>query len=266
MNIVVCVKQVPESRDVSMDPETGSLIREGAAAVMNPYDLHALEGGVRLKEMYGGSVTVITMGPPQAEVVIKEAYMMGADRGILLSDRAFAGADTLATAFTLARGIEKVGNVDLILCGLQTTDGDTAQVGPGIAEFLGWPHEAGVHAVHHGEEGELWVQRDMGTEVMELSLSLPALITVTKKANQPRLLSYRRKQKTADWPVEVWTHKDILRSVSDSQGSFFGLMGSPTQVERIFQPHSNTERVIWNDSEANTAQQLFNLLIGGKYI
>ncbi len=262
MNIVVCVKQVPESRDVEMDPETGNLKREGAAAVMNPFDLFALEAGLQLKERYGGTVTAITMGPPQAEEVIREAYMMGADDGMILCDREFAGADTLATSFTLAQGIRHLQAVDLIICGLQTTDGDTAQVGPGIAEFLDIPHETSIQKIHGMDEDGLRVEKDMGHVVMDLSLQLPTLISVAKGVNQPRLLSFRRKLQTRDWPARYLERSDL----DDHKEAFFGLDGSPTQVEAMFppQPHTASER--WQGSSQELADRLVQLLVEEKFV
>lgn len=256
MEIVVCIKQVPETRDVEVDEKTGVLKREGVDSIINPYDLYALEAGIRLKEEYGGQVTVMSMGPPQAEAIIREAYMMGADRGFLLSDRAFAGADTLATSFTLAQGIRKLGEFDLILCGMQTTDGDTAQVGPGIAEFLNIPHEAYVEHIHGVQEGEVLVDRDMGVLLETVAVKLPCLISVTKHVNQPRLLSFRRKLATREWPVTVWTAADLS---SDSE-SYFGLDGSPTQVERIFPPERTTSHIRWQGTSSELSEKLVEKL------
>ena len=154
MNILVLIKQVPASNKVEVDPVTGVLKRNGAASKMNPYDLFAIETALQLREAVGGEVSVMTMGPPQAEKIMREAYSLGVDRGYILSDRAFAGADVLATAYTLAQGIEKAGGFDLILCGKQTTDGDTAQVGPEVAERLGLPSIAGVTSVEVADGGE----------------------------------------------------------------------------------------------------------------
>ena len=165
---------------MAVDEETGVLLRDGVKSIMNPFDLYALEAALRLKEERGGSVSVISMGPPQAEAVIREAYMMGADRGYLLTDRAFAGADTLATAFTLAQGIDKIGEADLIVCGLQTTDGDTAQVGPGIAEMLRIPHESNVIAITGVTDSGLRLERDSGDSLDTVDVAFPCLITVTR--------------------------------------------------------------------------------------
>ena len=147
MEILVCIKQVPGTTQVEIDPKTGTLKRDGVESTMNPFDLYALETALRLKAKHGGTVTVLTMGPPQAEAVIREAFMMGADKGAVLSDRRFGGADVLATAYTLSQGARKAGRFDLVVCGRQTTDGDTAQVGPELAERLSIPHVANVRAV-----------------------------------------------------------------------------------------------------------------------
>ncbi|MDI9484846.1 MAG: electron transfer flavoprotein subunit beta/FixA family protein [Bacillota bacterium] len=251
MEIVVCIKQVPETRDVAVDEETGVLRREGVVSILNPFDLYALEAGIRLKERYGGRVSVISMGPPQAEAVIREAYMMGADRGFLLTDRAFAGADTLATALTLAAGIEKMGTFDIILCGLQTTDGDTAQVGPGIAEILGLPHESNVLSIGAIVDGKLNVVRDGGVTVDTLAVELPCLITVSQSIGEPRLLSYRRKLAMAGAEVTYWSARDLGKDVG-----VFGLQGSPTQVERIFPPERVTGQEIWQGSACELSARL----------
>lgn len=251
VEIVVCIKQVPETRDVAVDEETGVLRREGVVSILNPFDLYALEAGIRLKERYGGRVSVISMGPPQAEAVIREAYMMGADRGFLLTDRAFAGADTLATALTLAAGIEKMGTFDIILCGLQTTDGDTAQVGPGIAEILGLPHESNVLSIGAIVDGKLNVVRDGGVTVDTLAVELPCLITVSQSIGEPRLLSYRRKLAMAGAEVTYWSARDLGKDVG-----VFGLQGSPTQVERIFSPERVTGQEIWQGSACELSARL----------
>jgi electron transfer flavoprotein beta subunit len=158
VDILVCIKQVPETSKVEVDPVTGVLKRSGVDSKMNPYDLYALETALRITEMVGGNITVISMGPPQAEEIIKEAYMMGADEGVLLSDRKFAGADVLATAYTLSQGVRKLENIDLILCGKQTIDGDTAQVGPEMAEYLGMPHIANVIKIEAVKDNALVVE------------------------------------------------------------------------------------------------------------
>lgn len=241
MHIVVCIKQVPETRNVNICPETGVLLRGEVDSIMNPFDLYALEAALRLRERYGGTVSVISMGPGQAEAVIREAYQMGADAGYLLSDRAFAGADTLATSYTLAKGIEKLPAFELILCGLQTIDGDTAQVGPGIAEVLGIPHESNVVQVKEVSGDGVVVVSDLGVELHTKEITFPCLLTVTKEVGEPRLLSYRLKLKVKDWPVTIFTAQDL----GGAKQEFFGLSGSPTQVERIFAPKNKQQREIW---------------------
>lgn len=240
MNIVVCIKQVPETSEVEVDPVTGVLKRDGVESKMNPFDLYALETALSLKEKHGGKVSVISMGPPQAEAVIREAYMMGADEGVLMSDRRFAGADTLATAYTLAQGIKRLGDFDLIVTGMQTTDGDTAQVGPGIAELLEIPHVAYVRRVHDSYPDRLLVEQDMADTYEVVEVSCPCLITVTKEVNVPRLPSYRKKLETKDKPITVWSMDDL----EECDETSCGLKGSPTQVERIFPPEVNVEKTV----------------------
>ena len=178
VEILVCIKQVPETNQVEVDPKTGVLKRGGIASKMNPYDLYALETALRLRASYGGSVSVISMGPPQALGIIREAFAMGADRGMLLTDRRFGGADVLATSYTLSQGIAKAGTFDLILCGKQTTDGDTAQVGPEIAEYLNIPSLANVTAILTADDEAITVHADMGGDVEEARVLFPCLLSV----------------------------------------------------------------------------------------
>jgi len=231
MNIIVCLKQVPGTTQVQIDPKTNTLIRQGVAAILNPFDAYALEEGVRLKERYGGKVTVITMGPPQAVDMLREAISVGADQAILLSDREFAGSDTLATSYTLAQAAKKIAEYDLILCGRQTLDGDTGQVGPEMSQVLGLPFTAYVSKVEEAGNGILRVQRmvDDGHEVIEITL--PAIITVTKEINVPRLPSLRGMVKSKSAQIPTWTAADInadLQSV--------GRSGSATVVVKTFVP------------------------------
>ena len=212
MKILVCIKQVPESNKVEVDPVTGVLKRDGAASKMNPYDLYALETAFRIREEVGGSVHVISMGPPQAQQVIREAFAMGADGGTLLSDRKFGGADVLATSYTLAQGIKSCGDFDLILCGKQTTDGDTAQVGPEISEWLNIPSVADVVKINQIDEDGITVSMDLPEEVEVAKVQFPCLLAVDKDIFQPRLPSYVRKMNTKDreiriLPWRIWTIK-----------------------------------------------------------
>ncbi|HEY8500420.1 MAG TPA: electron transfer flavoprotein subunit beta/FixA family protein, partial [Clostridia bacterium] len=176
MNILVCIKQVPGTNKVEVDEQTGVLKRAGIESKMNPYDLYALETALRIKERVGGTITVLTMGPMQAESIIREAYMMGVDEGYILSDRTFAGADVLATSYTLSQGIKIIGNFDLIICGKQTTDGDTAQVGPAIAEHLDIPHVAWVSKINEVDDRKITVEQDLAESVECVELYYPCLI------------------------------------------------------------------------------------------
>ncbi len=255
MEILVCIKQVPETKDVEVD-EDGNLIREGVDSIMNPYDLYALETGLRLKEKHDGNVTVVTMGPPQAKEVIKEAYMTGADEGYILSDMKFAGADTLATSYTLAQGLEVIDNeksFDLIICGMESIDGDTAQVGPSIAETLGIPHVSYVSDLIDSDENKLVVEKDMAETIAEVEIEFPALITVTKAVGQPRLPSYRLKLETKYWDINCLSFDDM----PDDDEENFGLSGSPTWVEEVFPPPKDIEQVIWDDEDAEELTDKF---------
>lgn len=256
MNIIVCIKQVPETNQVEVDPVTGVLKRAGAASKMNPYDLYALEAALRLKEAHGGRVAVITMGPPQAEQVIREAYAMGADEGILLTDRRFGGADVLATSRALAQGIRKTGDFELILCGKQTTDGDTAQVGPEMAERLDISSLANVMEMMSVDDRGVTVRADLGTAVETARLSFPCLLSVDKDICQPRLPSFVRKDATKDRPVK----RVSLDELDDRNENHYGLAGSPTQVQRIFPPESNSSHEMLKGDGEELAQGLYDIL------
>ncbi|HSW58239.1 MAG TPA: electron transfer flavoprotein subunit beta/FixA family protein [Dehalococcoidales bacterium] len=231
MNIIVCLKQVPGTTEVKINPQTNTLIRQGIKNVINPFDTYALEAGVRLKEKLGGKVTALSMGPPQAAEMLKEAISLGADDAILLSDAAFAGSDTWATAFTLAAAVKKLGQTDLILCGRQSTDGDTAQVGPELAEILNIPFIAYVGIVEEIDASRMRVKRmiEEGYEVMQSPL--PAVITVTKEINVPRLPSLRGLMKSKSAKITVWTASELGLDPSN-----VGLNGSFTKVVKIFTP------------------------------
>lgn len=190
MKIIVCMKQVPATSQVEIDPETGAMKRLSADTRTNPYDLFALETALQIKENTGGTVVVLTMGPGQAEAMMKDAYTMGADEAVILSDRKFAGADVLATSYTLAQGIHVLGSADLIICGRQTTDGDTAQVGPAIAEHLGIPHCAWVSEILRVDSDSIEVRQDLVSVSQISRMHFPCLITVDKDMCVPRLPSY----------------------------------------------------------------------------
>jgi electron transfer flavoprotein beta subunit len=235
VKIAVCIKQVPDSTEVKINPETNTLIREGVASITNPFDEFAVEEALLTKEKYGGEVHVITMGPPQALEVLKNALAVGSDKVYLVSDSAFAGADTLATAYTLAKTIEKIGDVDLVICGKQAIDGDTAQVGPGIATRLGIPQLTYVSKVREIDVAnkKIVVERllENGREVVESSL--PVVITVVKDINEPRLPSLLGIKKAAKAQIPTLKANDI--GVDENK---IGLKGSPTWVSKIFSPEA----------------------------
>ncbi len=252
MNILVCIKQVPGTTKVEVDEKTGVLKRDGVDSKMNPYDLYAIETALRIKEKAGGKISAITMGPPQAGEIIKEAYMMGVDEGALVSDRKFAGADVLATSYTLSQAVKKLGSFELILCGKQTTDGDTAQVGPEMAEYLGIPHIANVIKIVELKEGSVIVEMDMPNTIELAEIKYPCLLSVDKNIFQPRLPSYKRKVETKNKDIRVISFKDF----EDQNEKMYGLNGSPTQVERIFPPSANNHREMWKGSPEELADKI----------
>jgi electron transfer flavoprotein beta subunit len=232
MHFLVCIKQVPATTSVQIDPKTGTLKREGVEAIINPFDEYAIEEGIRLKERVGGKVTVITMGPPQAESALREALSRGCDDAILITDRSFAGADTWATAYTLSCAIKVLSEpADLIICGKQASDGDTAQVGPSLAEMLDIPHVAYVRKIAEIKEGYIKVERMLEDGVDVLEMSLPALITVVKEINTPRLPSLKGILAAKKKQILMW-NKETINADPDK----IGLKGSPTQVMKIFYP------------------------------
>jgi electron transfer flavoprotein beta subunit len=232
VNIVVCIKQVPGTTQVKINPETGTLIRDGVEAIVNPFDEYAIEEALRIKERIAGTVVkVITMGPPQADTALRSAIAMGADEGYLITDRAFAGSDTWATSYTLAKGIKALGETQLVICGKQAIDGDTAQVGPGVAEMLGLPFVAWVRKIEEITERSIRVERLMeeGYDVVEMPL--PGLITVVKEINTPRLTSLRGKMRAKSLKIVTFDAKALA-----AEKEKIGLTGSPTQVLRSFVP------------------------------
>lgn len=262
MNIVVCIKQVPETNRVEVDPQTGVLKRGGVASKMNPYDLYALETALGLRERFGGGVSALSMGPPQAEQVLREALAMGADAGYLLSDRRFGGADVLATSYTLSQGVRKIGPVDLILCGKQTTDGDTAQVGPEMAEYLDIPSASNVVRIDEVTPEGISVAMELSEALQLLRMPFPCLLSVEKGICQPRLPSYLRKKAMQDTPITVWS----LADMEDRDENHYGLTGSPTQVQRIFPPDSREQRELWEDPGEILAERLLSMLHAQKLL
>lgn len=252
------VKQVPDIESVRFDLETGRLDRSSAEGVTNPFDLNALEIGVQIKEQLGGRITAISMGPPKAESTLRDCLARGADRAILLTDRRFAGADTLATSYTLACAIRELGRFDLIVCGEKTLDGDTAQVGPEVAELLGVPHVSYVEEVVAFTHEGITVKSDIGRFHYIYELRYPCLITVTKNVNTPRLPTLRDKILARKARVEVWDAERLSRVAEPDR---FGLKGSPTTVVKVFSPLSSGRRgVILEGDAEELADRLLNVL------
>ncbi len=231
MNIIVCIKQVPDTANIEIDPQTNTLIREGVESIINPFDMYAIEEAVRTKEKLNGNVIAVTMGPPQAEIALREAISMGVDEAVLVSDRAFAGSDTWATSYTLACAIRKIGKFDIIFCGKQAADGDTAQVGPGISMHLDIPQVTYVKKIEEVTADRARVERmtEEGYEIIEAPL--PVLFTVVKEINEPRIPSLKGKMKAKSAQIKALTAKDL-----DADEKLLGLNGSPTQVVKIFTP------------------------------
>jgi electron transfer flavoprotein beta subunit len=266
VNIIVCIKQVPDTTNVKINPETNTLIREGISSIINPFDMYAIEEGLRLKEEFGGKVTVISLGPPQAINALKEAIGMGADEAIQLSDRAFAGSDSWATAYALSLAIKKLGEFDIILCGKQAIDGDTGQVGPGIASQLGITQLTYVFRIVRldPKAGNLKVERllEEGREIVEAKL--PALLTVVKDINQPRAATLLHIRRASKLLIPRWTAADL----PEADPSKLGLKGSPTQVTKIFSPpkHEGALELIKADSAEEAAAILADKIIAEKVL
>lgn len=266
MNIIVCIKQVPGITEVKINPETNTLIREGIPNIINPFDMYAIEEALRLKEKFGGKVSVISLGPPQAINALKEAVGMGADEAIQLSDRIFAGSDSWATAYTLALAIKKLGEFNIILCGKQAIDGDTGQVGPGIASQLGITQLTYVFKIItlDPEAGTIIVERllEEGREIVEAKL--PALLTVVKDINQPRSATLFHIRRASKLLIPTWTAADL----PGADLSKLGLKGSPTQVIKIFSPpkREGVLDLIKTDSVEQSAAILADKIIAEKVL
>ena len=256
MRIIVCVKQVPDTQKVQVDPVTGVLIRNGIDTKMNPYDLYALETALRIKEKTNAEIHVITMGPDAAKAVLYESMALGADDAWLMSDRRFAGADVLATSFTLAQGIKTIGDFDLILCGKQTTDGDTAQVGPAIGEVLDIPHVSWVRKLIDADDKSIIVQQEMMDSVADVRLNYPCLLTVEKGIFEPGLPSYIKMKDAKKKEI----HCLNLDKCECRDTKRYGLSGSPTQVEKIFEPTYDLESVRLEGTSEENAKALFEKL------
>ena len=262
MDIVVCIKQVPDTTEVKIDPKTNTLVRQGVPSIVNPFDKNAIEAGLRLKEKYGGRVTVVSMGPPQANDALKECLAMGADDAVLLSDRAFGGADTLATSYTLAATIRALGHFDVILCGKQAIDGDTAQVGPEMAEHLGITQLTYVAKIDiQGDTVQVYREHEEGYEVVEARL--PVLLSVVKSINVPRYPTVKGIMKAV--------HKDKIRVLSakdlEVDMDRLGLKGSATQVRQIFTPPQRGQGIlIRQDSARKSVDELMAKLSDAKIV
>ena len=256
INIIVCIKQVPATTEVKLNPETNTIIREGVESVLNPFDAYAIEEALRMRARAGaGKVTALSMGIPNVATMLKETLTLGVDEAVLLSDRKFAGADSLATAHALAQAILKVGPFDLVICGKQATDGDTAQVGPSLAEKLGIPHTTYVQEIKYLDHSKIRCKRqtDEGFEIVEMDL--PAVITVLKDINVPRLPSIRGMRQALQTEVKVWGAADI--GVDENT---IGLKGSPTQVARTFVPNHVVDGVMLVGTPKQQAQSLISVL------
>jgi electron transfer flavoprotein beta subunit len=238
MRIVVPIKQVPETSAVKMDPETGTMVRDGVEAIVNPLDLYAIEAALEIRDARddGSEVVALTMGPPAARKAIGEAISMGVDSGVLVSDRALAGADTWSTSYVLAAAIKKIGDFDLIICGERATDGDTGQVGPGIAAFLDLPIATYVSKIQCPDSGSCLLDRMVEEGTEHLEMETPAAVTVVKAIASPRLPTLRGKQRSRKIDIPVWGADDL-----DVESEKLGLAGSPTRVVKIFRPQVTRE-------------------------
>ena len=257
MNIIVTVKQVPDTQEVKIDPKTGTLIREGVPSIINPEDKNAIEEALRIKETRDDVVvTVLSMGPPQAKSALREALAMGADRAVLLSDRAFAGADTLATTYILSVAIKKIKKYDLILCGRQAIDGDTGQVGPQLAEALRLPQVTFAEAINI-KENVVTVKSNFGRTIRTIEVKTPALITVTSRINQPRFKTMNGVLRAfRDKEIITWTKEDLTLNPMR-----IGINGSPTWVRKTFTPSHNREGLVTEKRSTELAGDILGFLL-----
>jgi electron transfer flavoprotein beta subunit len=255
MNIVVCVKQVPDSTEVKINLETGTLIRAGVPSIINPYDHFALQTALELKAKHGFKVTLVSMGPPQAKSVVQMGMALGADEGILLSDMAFAGSDTWATSYALAKAVKKIGKVDMIFAGMQAIDGDTAQTGPGVAQQLGMPQITFCERVEvDGRRIIAHKQIDGGHEVLEARP--PVLLTmIMHKDYTPRYPSFLAVNASLKKPFHVWSAADI-----GAEPQYLGLKGSPTQVDRIYPPPQREKAAMFAGSGGEGMEKILQIM------
>ncbi|MDL2292056.1 electron transfer flavoprotein subunit beta/FixA family protein [Acholeplasma sp. OttesenSCG-928-E16] len=263
MKIITCVKQVPATTEVEIDPQTGNLVRDANNVKMNPFDLYGLEMAFEIKEkIKDSSVHAISMGPLAALGVLNESLYMGADEATLISDRRMGGADVLATAYTISQLVKFLKPFDIVICGKQTTDGDTAQVGPEMAEFLGIPHVPYVTNIIKVTDKSITLRSAYDDYDEEVEVSYPCLITVEKDSNVPRLPSYKRKQEVLDYKIKVVSLGDL----EDQNPAHYGLTGSPTQVDEIFPPNKSVDSKLIKGSKKEIAKELFDVLLSNKYL
>ncbi|KGN02198.1 electron transfer flavoprotein subunit beta [Clostridium novyi A str. 4570] len=256
MNVIVCIKQVPGTTEVKMNKETNTIIREGIKSIINPFDTFAIEEALRIKDKFNSKVTGLSMGIPDTSILLKEAMSLGVDEAYLLSDRAFAGADSLATAYTLSMGIKYINDYDLIICGKQATDGDTAQVGPSLAGKLNIPYITYVSEIQELKDGYIKCKRliENGYEIIESTL--PALITVVEDINVPRLPSIKNLRESFHKKVTMLTANDI-----NADTTLTGLNGSPTQVVKTFIPEYDITSEIIDGNPDEQADKLVDKLL-----
>ncbi len=256
MKIVVCVKQVPGTTEVSIDPVTKRLIREGVSIEMNPFDTYALEQGILLREKHGGEVIVLSMGPLRAELTLREAVACGADRAVLLNGRSLGGSDTYATSYILSMAVKKIANVDLVICGKQAVDGDTAQVGPGVSAHLGWPQVTYVSRFVESNPKELKLERmhELGSDISVVKL--PAVLTVLKDVNIPRIPTLKGRLASRKSEITIWDEKDL-----ETDSEKIGLGGSPTRVVSTRKPDARDKHtIVLNGSASDSAMELMKIL------
>lgn len=256
MKIIVCIKQVPGTNEVKMDPITNTIIRENVPAIINPFDTYAIEEAVRIKEKIGAKVYGLSMGIPQATEMLKEAISLRVDKGILMTDRKFAGADTLATSYALSKGIEKIGEYDLIICGKQATDGDTAQVGPSLANTLGIAYATDISKIIEIKDNKMYCLKITDDGYEEIEIKLPALITVVKEINMPRLPSIKSMKIAKKAEIEIVTFKEI-----NADENRIGLKGSPTRVRKTFVPVHDVNNEMIQGTIEEQAERLSEILL-----
>lgn len=248
LKIVVCIKQVPVSNNLKIDPVTKNLVRSGEAGVMNPYDKNAIEAALRLKEEWGGEITLLSMGPPDFEMTLRQGLAMGCDDAVLLSSRQFGGADTLATGYVLAQAIKELGNVDLVLFGRQSVDADTSQVGPIVSEFLDWPQITFVSELHSHTNNAMTATRLLENMQQKIEFQLPAVVTVRSEMNDPRYPTPRNIQQSYKKTIRIWDENSL-----PVDADRIGLKGSPTVVRSVWAPEKEAKATTFLKGSADEA-------------